>query len=347
MRATVMARARALAYHALALAAAAAVAMLLHGCDAARTTAGPTAQEAAPWRQPRPAPLSPQAALWELSALVVDPQRAAAGTQVTYGRAVAWLGPQQGWSAWLPYPPPRGATLRVEAGGTGCYPMRATFVGPPPPQLSVGLLPRVALADGVYAEAFDLLVELVRPFGGATIRRWPPAQLRVALPPDTFTVRYAQACEQAIAAWNLALGEPRLQAVPTGADAQVRTTVAPEAQLAFTQLEREDEWGHPLAMRVHVSPRYVVGAERYVRRAYLHELGHVLGLWGHSRDRAHIMNGVAVTSDSIHADERRVARWLWALPNDCDLSFYVRPAGPAPLTRSAESMAAGTAASHP
>ncbi len=211
------------------------------------------------------------------------------------------------------------------------------------------MVPTHQLDDSVYVDQIDLLQEFLWSFSGSRILRWKTETLRVSLPVNVDEVDYAAACADAMDTWNQALGVTRFTVNQDEWD--VVCEVSNEPRLAYTELLERDENDLPLTMRVHVSPLYAPGSEAYVRRVYLHEFGHVLGLWNHSRERAHIMNGVAVTADSLHTDEVRAARWFWSLPNGIDLVALGRrwPPKPPPkkATRPTTATECGTAVIHP
>lgn len=283
----------------------------------------------------------------------VEPGILPLAVAVRAGQEVRRIGPLQQWRGSLPVAFDAGPLWVDPLGddaGPAFYPLR---VASPSGSVRLPLVPRVRLSLTVYRELIDLLQEFVAPFDGSRIRRWDHRPLTVSLPDGEWPVDYAAACEGAIDAWNLALGDTWLRAVQPGASADVQCVVLEFDHLANTQLVAADEHGHPVAMRVQLSPRWSAGSERYVRRTYLHELGHVLGLWGHSRDLEHVVNGRAVIRDGLHRDEIRAVRWLWNLPNDFDLVFLRRPPlvgplpGRSPVTRCAAAMERGIAAIRP
>lgn len=273
------------------------------------------------------------------------------------------LGPASGWSACLRLEPGGPWLLRVEPLSFPAeaerrprfYPVTWASWAVPVDSLVLPLVPRLRLHDSVYREALDLLQEFIQPFSGSRIRRWARRSLRVALPAGEWPVDYRGPCLEAISHWNEVLREDVFMPVDPGVAAEVTCEVSEEARLAYTRLTDSDGEGRPLAMRIHLSPRWTAGSERYVRRVYVHELGHALGLWGHSLERLHILNGQAVVVDTIHRDEARVARWFWRLPADFDLVALGRP-GPSPdlppgqpfgITRCRVATERGTVATRP
>jgi hypothetical protein len=268
-----------------------------------------------------------------LRLVAVEPGVMPYSARVAWNGGVRRLGPTAQWTTAVPHD---GATpwwIEVDplslAAGSGdalaFYRLAWSSWASPPDSFLLPLVPHRPLRHSVYREAIDLLQEFIAPFSGSRLRRWSMGTLRLALPSGEWPVDYRAACREAMTRWNEVLGSPRFVAVETGAAAEVRCEVSEETRLAYTQLVDADDHGRPLAMRVHLSPRWAPGSEHYVRRVYLHELGHALGLWGHSVDLQHILNGRAVIVDDIHPDEALVARWFWSLPADFDLVALGRP----------------------
>jgi hypothetical protein len=188
--------------------------------------------------------------------------------------------------------------------------------------IALPVIPRLRMDNSVYVEWIDLLQELTRPWAGSQLRRWRRRQLRVALPREHEFVDYRGACVEAMELWNQMLGWTLFITATTEAD--IVCSLTDEARLAYAVPTRRDTGGRPLEMRLHLSPRWSIGAERYVRRTYIHEFGHAMGLWGHSVELAHIMSGRAVVVDRPDAVEVGVARWYWQLPDDFEFSRILR-----------------------
>ncbi len=196
------------------------------------------------------------------------------------------------------------------------------FAGNLPTELL--LLPRVEFTDSEYPQALDLLTECVAPFSAGVVRRWHSATLRVARPLPVDGVDYLGTLEEAVQIWNQALSREVLHLVAWSEEAEVICELSEESRLGYVRRLEEDPERHPLRMLIHLSPRWGLGTERYVRRAWLHELGHVLGLWGHSRDPRHLMHGRFIAVDAPHPEELLVLDWVWQLPHGTHLGWYRR-----------------------
>ena len=299
------------------------LACLAAGCESASESVGPSP----------PIPSRPETASFLASLTVqietVEQTPQLLGIHLRWGGEHALLDGSEGWRAQLAAPADGSSSLRVKpvSNGGQLYRLWVPLLGFPPGMLELALLPHWNMETGFYVDGLDLLAELVRPFAGSTIRRWPHPSLRVALPPGFESVDYAQSCTEAAAIWNQDLGWELFDIVETGEEAEIVCTLTEETRLAYTKLLELDPEGRPLAMKIHLSPRWAPGAEKFVRRVYVHELGHALGLWGHTVDRSHIMNGIYVSSDRPHPDEIRIVGWLWGLPSGTNLSWYERAEG--------------------
>lgn len=241
------------------------------------------------------------------------------------------LGPRNGWSAVLGPPLAPPFLLRIDpfGGGPEFHPLRRVVVEADPWSLEMPLLRRTPLGGTPYAELLDLLQEFLEPWSGSRVSRWESLPQRVrlpALPPDD---PYRTTCLEAIDVWNVTMGRTVLEAVSSTDSATIRCTVFEEDRAAFTRSEARDADGHPLRLRVHLSRRWIEDAPRYIRRIWVHELGHALGLWGHSRDLDHVVNGRAVITDRPHPHELAALELLFRLPRDFDLS-WIRRSWPPP-----------------
>ena len=189
------------------------------------------------------------------------------------------------------------------------------------------LVPRLRWHEGPYPELLDLLQEFLLPWSGSRVARWDREVLRVAVPRARGTVRYDQAALEAIAVWNEAYGDTLLVGVDaTVQEADVEITLVESSRTAWATAPRRSEDGRPLRVVVSIRDDYPPGTERYIRRTLAHELGHALGLWGHSRWLEHLVNGRAVIVDRPHGQELLALRLLRSLPQGFDLATVDRRA---------------------
>jgi len=102
----------------------------------------------------------------------------------------------------------------------------------------------------------------------------------------------------------------------------------------FARITRLDGEGRPLVVQIVVGDTYDEANERvYAVRGLVHELGHALFLWGHSRDRNHVLWGDAPPQVAAPSADERKAVHLWhGLPDGLDLKLYGRAAAPAQRT---------------
>jgi hypothetical protein len=207
---------------------------------------------------------------------------------------------------------------------------------PPPLPTELLILAREPLPASVYSDEMDLLTEFVASFDAGVVRRWLPELLRVARPLPVEGVDYLGTLENAVEIWNAALGQERFRLVEPGEMAEVVCELGDEIRLGYVRRLEQDAERHPLRMLIHLSPRWAQGAERYVQRAWLHELGHVLGLWGHSLDPRHLMHGSFIAVDLPNPEELTAVEWLWQIPHGTHMGWYRVPPGfdtPAPASR--------------
>lgn len=236
------------------------------------------------------------------------------------------LGPRNDWSTPLDPSHELPLLLEIEAlgGPTAFHRFRRAVGTDATWPLEIPLLERVPLEDSSYLELLDLLQEFLRPWSGSRIQRWPDGPLEVALPALAADDPYLLSCEEALAVWNEALGRTRLVAVEPSQEAPIHCTVFDTDEAAFTRAEARDDAGNPLRLRVHLSRRWTEDHPRFIRRIWVHEFGHALGLWGHSRELRHVVNGRAVITDAPHAHEIAALRLLQRLPRGFDLSWVRR-----------------------
>jgi hypothetical protein len=270
-----------------------------------------------------PAYLLPRDTL-SLAIRVVDPDPTLLGLRVRWGEQITTLNGSGPFALSLPRLAHSPADLRIET-----LPAEANYTSVFLPLFTdrcswdLSLLPLSRSELNLYERDLDLLAEFVRPFDGGTIRRWPVETLRVSEPAPQPDVDYLGTLRNAVTIWNQLLEVQRFVLVPRGSPAEVECEVFEESSLGYTRLVSRDGDRRPLHMLVHLSPRFAAGAERYVQRAWLHELGHVQGLWGHSQDPSHILYARFIAVDEPAAQELKMARWLWSIPQGTHLGWYV------------------------
>jgi len=298
---------------------------LLSACSGRELTAPATPLPSQ--ADPSPLLLTPVGSSLFLHLGIVAPSAALTGVRVSWGSTAWELRGSGPWSTALPTPAQAVAELRVTP-----IPGSAPFTPLTVPLFEwrdtwdLVLLPRHPMPDCVYREGLDLLVEFLKPFDGGFVRRWTVEQLRVAEPSYRGEVDYLGTLRAAVAIWNRCLQTERFVLVPPGSSCEIACEIFDEASLGYTQLLQRDDEHRPLKMKIHLSPRWAVGAEKYVQRAWVHELGHTLGLWGHSRDPRHVLHGLFIAVDEPDPEEVRMARWLWSIPSGTHLGWFERPA---------------------
>ncbi len=246
--------------------------------------------------------------------------------QIRYGEFAFRVGPGS-WTASVVVLPGSEILVRPHAPDRSYFPLRLTlpWALDPTVVLRAPLLRSHALGESGYVDLLDLVQEFLYPVSGSRIARWETLPVRVLLPPLPEDDPYRLSCREAMERWNLAIGREVLRVVADPDSAQVRCSVFEEAALGYTRALDRDAHRNPLRLVVHLSPRFSLEFPRYIRRAWLHEFGHVLGLWGHSRSLVHLVNGRAVIVDQPHDDEIRALHRLYALPRGFDLSWIDRP----------------------
>jgi hypothetical protein len=188
-------------------------------------------------------------------------------------------------------------------------------------------LPRLALDSAAYPDLVAMLRDLLTPLFGAVVVHWPAYPVPVRSPPaQSGEVDLAACLREAVAIWNAGEPEPWFVWQP---DAAWGVRLAhfsgslrqPPLMIQLTRLDPEHR---PLVMRIVAGDNYASAASRpYAVRAFAHELGHALCLWGHSPDREHLLWGAAPPlRDDPSPDERRAARLLRLLPAGLDLNRY-------------------------
>ncbi len=189
-------------------------------------------------------------------------------------------------------------------------------------------LPRAAVASAHYADLLHLVQGLTQPRFAGVVTRWDPWPVPVGGgPAQSGAVDLAACLREAVGAWRLE-GAPPLLVWEEESAIGARLIHYPGVLLhppMSVQMVRRSKSGRVLRVHIRCGDTYDDPRDvRYARRVLVHELGHVLLLWGHSEDRAHVLwrNGPIV--DAPAADELRAAALWRALPEGLDLNRYGR-----------------------
>lgn len=188
-------------------------------------------------------------------------------------------------------------------------------------------LPVVPVDSPAYPHLLALLQDLTRDWFAGVVAPWPRPVVPVRIfPAVNDSVDLAATLRQAMTIWNEGPGGPYFREDPH-ADWGLRLVHFPLRSLrppAACRITRLDSVGRPLRAHIELGNDYDRPRDRvYALRALVHELGHGLLLWGHSRDRDHCLWGGApplVAAPSL--DERKAALWWRGLPEGLDLMAY-------------------------
>ncbi|HPF33798.1 MAG TPA: hypothetical protein P5571_03405 [Candidatus Krumholzibacteria bacterium] len=189
-------------------------------------------------------------------------------------------------------------------------------------------LPRIPLRSAYYADLLHLLLELTRGLHEGVVRRWAhdPIPLAPGEPGDG-PVDLTACLAVAAARWEAAWGAPLF-----GADAVFAEgirLVHRDGEILhppmWARLLRRDPAGRPLLITIVAGDNYDrPDLERYAVRGLAHELAHALQLWGHSRDRIHLLWESGPVVDGPSPDEVAALRLWRTLPEGLDLRLYGR-----------------------
>lgn len=197
----------------------------------------------------------------------------------------------------------------------------------PPGALPGPPLPIQAVESTAYPHLLALLQELSEPWFGQVVVHWPAGPVPVRCGEAVAGLVDLSAClAEAVAIWNADPGGPWFR-VDEAAAWGVRLVHLPDRRLSpplSIHITRLDSTRAPLRMNLLAGNNYDALREpRYVVRGFVHELGHALLLWGHTRDRIHCLWGAAPPIvDQPSCDERKAARLWHGLPVGLDLSRY-------------------------
>ncbi len=190
-------------------------------------------------------------------------------------------------------------------------------------------LPKSPVDSPCYDDLLDLVEDLTAGYFDHVMRHWQDYPVPVRCGNHRSGEVDLSAClARAVAIWNRAEHAPWFT-LDEDADWGVRLLHYAGAHMSPTlrvQLTRHDVHGDPVRMNIAVGDDYRTARDStYVIRGMVHELGHTLLLWGHSRDRDHCLWGAApplVCTPS--ADERKAAHLVRDLPEGLDLKNYFR-----------------------
>jgi hypothetical protein len=221
--------------------------------------------------------------------------------------------------------PPAAADLAVEPVDTTAWlPLRLPAAAPPEAWLP---LPRLPVASAAYPHLVALLADLTGPRFGGRVTHWPGRPVPVRIPPArSGAVDLASCLRTALGRWNEGEAAPWFVPCDTAAWG-VRLVHLPGRHLVpplQAQITRLDSLGRPLRIHIIAGDNYDDPWDSvYAERGMVHELGHALFLWGHSRDRGHVLWGAAPPLEGWPSPDERKAALLWhGLPEGCALDGY-------------------------
>ena len=184
----------------------------------------------------------------------------------------------------------------------------------------------ISAASPDYLDIRSFLRELTKPYFNSTVCHWPayPVPIRVG-PAVNGEIDLAECLAEAVDRWNLGEASPWFSFDPA-ADWGIRLIHFPDLEMhppARAQITRLDDQGRPLRIHIILGNNYATPQQRpYAIRALVHELGHALFLWGHSRDPAHILWGSGPPVVDFPSLEERKAAHLWRdLPEGLNLNL--------------------------
>ena len=186
-------------------------------------------------------------------------------------------------------------------------------------------LPVLQIDSTEYNNLHHFLTEMTYPRYSSVVTHWVGEPIPVQV--DNFvsgSINLSDALFHATTIWNEAFGFSVFevnQFIPWG----IRLIYTPGMQSPplYIRGVRQDNSGHPMLMHIHAGDNYSNNHSNiWINRAMVHELAHAACLWGHSRDRIHILweNGPIV--DTPSDDEIRAIRLWRALPDGTSLLDY-------------------------
>jgi hypothetical protein len=180
-----------------------------------------------------------------------------------------------------------------------------------------------------YADLLHLVQELTTPWFAQEVTHWPQVPLPVRARAAVSGELDLTAClYEAVAIWNCSAPDSLFRWNPQagwGVRLVHLAETYPSPPLA-TKMVRLDLNDRPLRVHILMGDNYDHERDRpYLVRGLVHELGHVLLLWGHSRDRNHILWGAAPPLVPGPATDELRALTLWnLLPEGLLLAGYTR-----------------------
>ncbi len=267
------------------------------------------------WTAVRPDSAGPPATGTAL--LVMTSPAGGAGSGATYRWTFTPLPPRSGGQDSLILRPARPHTWLAM---TCPVPAPGDTAGPLP-------LPRLPVGSPDYSDLVQFLAQLTRPYFDCRVIHWPQTTIPVRLVPAVSgEVDLAQCLREAMALWNTGRDKPwfEVQETPAWGVRLVHFSGMNLHPPLMARITRLDDEAQPLMVQILVGDTYDVIRDRpYAVRGFIHELGHALFLWGHSRDRNHILWGSAPPIvDAPSLDERKAALLWHSLPEGLDLSNY-------------------------
>jgi len=189
-------------------------------------------------------------------------------------------------------------------------------------------LRRQAVTSPYYSDLVHLLQELTAPLFDQHVTHWYRTPVPVSADSAVSGAVDLRACfRTAVTIWN-ENGDTPLFSWEPGNVLGAHLLHLPGGHLSppmSASLVQRDDQGRALRLRIRVGDTYDDPVdERYAVRGFVHELGHALLLWGHSRDRDHILCRYGPMVERPAADERRAVALLQALPAGMDLGRYDR-----------------------
>ena len=187
-------------------------------------------------------------------------------------------------------------------------------------------LPRRAVESAHYLDLLHLMSALAPGSFENRVRHW---QVRpIPVDPGQSRSGAVDLTGELIRAgeiWNAAYGE-ELFRIPEPGACGIRMVHLPGRILrppCYIRFVRTDSLGGPKHLQITIGDTWDDPWDvPHARRALLHELAHALMLWGHSRDRRHLLWYCGTIVDGPSRDEIECVRLWRALPAGFDFGRY-------------------------